>query len=91
MTGQKWTGVRGQIRRVLLGVWDPIGIKNEPNAQDEYDGYVEAIYELLRQHVSEADLSGHLLYVVHELMGLDGAKMIDMEPTAKALKRIQIG
>jgi hypothetical protein len=27
--------VRAQIRHALLNVWDPIGIKEEPNAQDE--------------------------------------------------------
>ena len=36
--------IRSQIRRVLLNVWDPIGVKNEPNAQDEYDGYLGEIY-----------------------------------------------
>ena len=28
--------IRGEIRRVLMTVWDPIGVKDEPNAQDEY-------------------------------------------------------
>ena len=31
--------IRVEIRRVLLMVWDPIGIRDESNAQDEYDGY----------------------------------------------------
>ena len=32
--------IRAKIRHVLLEVWDPIGIKDEPNAQDEYDAYM---------------------------------------------------
>ena len=30
-----------------MDVWDPIGVKDEPNAQDEYDGYLGGVYELL--------------------------------------------
>ena len=29
--------IRAKVRRVLLDVWDPIGVKDEPNPQDEYD------------------------------------------------------
>ena len=39
--------IRVQIRRVLLHTWDPIGIQDEQNAQDEYDGYIGRIYGLL--------------------------------------------
>ena len=28
--------IRAEVRRVLSDVWDPIGVKDEPNAQDEY-------------------------------------------------------
>ncbi len=30
--------IRVAIRHALMDVWDPIGIKDEPNARDEYDG-----------------------------------------------------
>jgi len=39
--------LKKEIRRVLLQAWDPIGIKDEPNAQGEYDSYIGPIYELL--------------------------------------------
>jgi len=39
--------IRVAIRHVLMDVWDPIGVKDEPNAQDEYDGYLGGVYELL--------------------------------------------
>jgi len=42
--------IRVAIRNVLLGVWDPIGIKDEPNAQDEYDGYSEMAKRLRCLH-----------------------------------------
>ena len=45
--------IRVDIRHVLMSVWDPIGIKDEPNAQDEYDSYLGGVYELLITGASE--------------------------------------
>lgn len=39
-----------KIRSVLLQYWDPIGIKNEPRAQDEYDGYIPEIIRRIELH-----------------------------------------
>jgi hypothetical protein len=41
------------VRRVLLEDWDPIGIRDVPQASDEYDSYVMPIYGILRQRRSE--------------------------------------
>lgn len=35
------------IRKVLLQDWDPIGVGDNPNLIDEYDGYIGQILELL--------------------------------------------
>ena len=35
------------IRRVLLDEWDPMGVRDDPERQDAYDGYALAIYGLL--------------------------------------------
>ena len=43
------------IRQVLLHDWDPIGVADVPEAQDEYDSYISQIYGMLiRQGVSPA-------------------------------------
>ena len=34
--------IQSQIREILLRDWDPIGVRQETRAQDEYDGYVGA-------------------------------------------------
>ena len=78
--------IRSQIRKVLLNVWDPIGVKNEPNAQDEYDGYVGEIYDLLVKKATDREITDRLLYIVQETMGLDAAKAEDMQPTVRALQ-----
>jgi hypothetical protein len=82
--------IRGQIRHVLLDVWDPIGIKDEPNAQDEYDGYIGRLYELLAGNATDAELSKYLYWVAHDQMGFEEAKASDMQATVAALKSIPI-
>ena len=82
--------IRVQIRHVLLEVWDPIGVKDEPHAQDEYDGYIGDIYEMLVKPGSDAELVEYLYWAVNENMGLGSAKRSDMMATAEALRRIPI-
>jgi hypothetical protein len=82
--------IRSQIRKVLLNVWDPIGIQNEPNAQDEYDGYVGEIYGLLVRRATDQEITDRLLYIVNDTMGLDAAKAEDMQPTVRALREIRL-
>src|SRR5271165_827099 len=76
--------IRAEIRRVLFNVWDPIGIRDEPNAQDEYNGYIGRVYELL---VSKARnrRSSTLYWAAHDHMGLDAARWSDMIGTVEAL------
>ena len=72
-----------------MQVWDPIGIKDEPNAQDEYDSYIGGVYELLVTGALDERISEHLLSIVTERMGLPAGKN-DMRETVSALRQIQI-
>ena len=65
---------RQAIRRVLLEVWDPIGIGDEPNAQDEYDGYVGPIFELLVTDKDDSEIERYLHNVVSG-MGMDSSSV----------------
>lgn len=82
--------IRVQIRHVLLEVWDPIGVKDEPHAQDEYDGYIGEIYELLVSKASDSKIAEYLLWVVNDRMGLGAARVSDMDPTVQALRAIPL-
>lgn len=82
--------IRVQIRHVLLEVWDPIGVKDEPNAQDEYDGYIGRLYELLVSRAPNPELVEYLYWAAHDNMGFDTATKSDMNATAEALKRIPL-
>jgi len=81
--------IRVQIRHVLLDVWDPIGIKDEPSAQDEYDGYIGKVYELLVGRVPDDVIEDYLLWAVNNHMGLDAPRSA-MKGTVAAMRRIQL-
>jgi hypothetical protein len=80
--------IHTQIRHLLLNVWDPIGIRNEPKAQDEYDGYIGRLYELLVSRVPDTELIDYLHWVAHDRMGFDAATKSDMVETVGALRKI---
>jgi len=73
---------------VLLEVWDPIGVRDEPNAQDEYDGYVGLIFDSLSGGATDQQLTDRLLYFVNDRMGLK-ATPEKMLPTVRALRAIE--
>jgi hypothetical protein len=61
-----------KIKDALLNEWDPIGVKDIPGAESEYDGYVPAISELLSQHKTRDELFNYLWWAETEHMGLTG-------------------
>ncbi|WP_263373750.1 hypothetical protein [Granulicella aggregans] len=83
--------IRADIRRVLLDTWDPIGIANEPNAQDEYKSYLGGVYAILSRGGSVDELQDHLLAIVRDCMGMSPPVTREhMRSTAEALKQISI-
>jgi hypothetical protein len=82
--------IRSQIRRVLLDVWDPIGVRDEPNAQDEYDMYIGDIFDLLKRDASDEEIAKYLHWVAHDRMGFDRAQIRQMDETVAALKLIPL-
>jgi hypothetical protein len=70
MNKAKAREIQDRIRQVLLHDWDPIGVADEPQAQDEYDSYVGAIYRLLASRASEQEIADHLGKIETEGMEL---------------------
>ncbi|MBZ5525598.1 MAG: hypothetical protein LAP21_25530 [Acidobacteriia bacterium] len=81
--------IRIEIRNVLLKVWDPIGIKGEPNAQDEYDSYLAGVYGLLAGDAADDDIKEHLRRIVTTRMRLPEDQHSVAE-TVRALRQIHI-
>lgn len=82
--------IQREIRNVLLQVWDPIGVKDEPNAQDEYDCCIGPLFSLLTQHKTDDAIIKYLRWAVEDHMGLGRATREEMLPTVRALRAIPV-
>ena len=58
------------IHTVLIKEWDPIGVADEPMAQDEYDSYIPMIFRLLSEEAEDAVIAAHLAKIETHEMGL---------------------
>jgi hypothetical protein len=52
--------VRNEILNVLADIWDPLGVRNGRYPRNEYDSYVDDIYELLVKDATDAQITDHL-------------------------------
>lgn len=55
---------------VLHYLWDPIGVRDQPAARDEYVGYLPHVFKLVRDCVDEQKVVDYLLLVEVQDMGL---------------------
>jgi hypothetical protein len=63
---------RLSIHEILLNEWDPIGVSHIPEAQDEYDAYVDKVYQLLLRRASSQEIFDYLSWLETQHMCLDG-------------------
>ena len=64
--------IMNKIQKILLKEWDPIGIQDIPEAQDEYDSYIPSIYQIIQSKKTERELFDYLWWIETEHMGLSG-------------------
>lgn len=76
-----------KVRAVLLHEWDPIGICDFPEAQDEYDSYVYPLCEMINQGKDAHEIYDYLRLVVKDYMCLDGDEGND-QLVAEKLKQL---
>jgi hypothetical protein len=89
MSTQDSQRIRDDIRQVLVKIWDPIGIKDEPHAQDEYDGYIGGVYDLLLNHQSDREIEDYLWKIIEERIHVHPQKGAT-QATVKALRNIKL-
>ncbi len=58
------------IRGIFVDVWDPLGIIDEPTAQDEYDSYLGGMYKLLGRSASSEEIIAYLREIETDHMGI---------------------
>jgi len=49
------------IQTILLQNWDPIGVSNNPNLKDEYDGYIGQVIQILSKNASVEEIVNILI------------------------------
>jgi hypothetical protein len=86
--GRIWLTIQDQIRVVLNGDWDPIGVADI--VDDEYDMYIAQIHSLLVMNSTEQTIADHLLRIEQDRMGLAGRPMSQLLRVAANLRSIQL-
>ncbi len=82
--------IQESIRGILLHDWDPIGVQQVPEAQDEYDSYVGGVYRLLASGSSAQEIADHLWRIENETMGLPALDRAKLIPVAEKLHRLDV-
>jgi hypothetical protein len=60
--------IREKIRHILMSEWDPIGVKEIPEASDEYDLYLGDVYALVVGNAGLSKIAEYLRWVEVERM-----------------------
>ena len=82
--------IQRSIGEVLLRNWDPIGVKDVPQAQDEYDSYVGGVYRLIATGASARQLAEHLARIEAEQLGFQDTDPKMLIPLAEKLLRLNV-
>jgi hypothetical protein len=85
-----WDEIQTRMRPVLMEDWDPIGVSDVPEAADEYDGYIEGIYVLLRDGASDERIEQHLSEIETKTMGLGPNARNDYGPLIARLRSLDL-
>jgi hypothetical protein len=82
--------IRDAIRQALFRDWDPIGVNDNPNLQDEYDSYIAPVYRILSCSRSEQELVDFLFRTEGESVGLQCDLPERLRPIARKLLELDI-
>ncbi len=81
---------KAKIRKVLMEIWDPIGINEYPEAQDEYDAYIGPVYVLLKRNALDSEIVHYLTEVETQRMGLPFRDKELLLPVVTSLKSLSL-
>ena len=82
--------IQRAIGEVLLRHWDPIGVKDKPEAQDEYDAYIGGVYRLLASGATARAIAEHLARLEADQIGFAGTDPKMLIPVAEKLRRLNV-
>jgi hypothetical protein len=82
--------IQRSIGEVLLRNWDPIGVRDEPLARDEYDAYVGGVYKLIASGATAREVAEHLARVEAERLGFADTDPKMLIPVAEKLLKLNL-
>ncbi len=82
--------IQRAIGEVLLRNWDPLGVKDEPQAQDEYDAYVGGVYQLIAAGATAKQIAEHLVRIETDRLGYGDTDPKMLIPLANKLLRLNV-
>jgi hypothetical protein len=88
MDKREFKEIQAEIRKVLMNEWDPIGVADIPEAQDEYDSYIPQVITLLLKSATPEEIAEYLSTVEAREMGLGLHSKNDLMPVAILLLKI---
>lgn len=71
-----------RVDEVLFYIWDPIGVRDVPEARAEYRSYVPRILEMLQSDRAADDVADALDQITTEQMGLGSDRKHSLEIAA---------
>lgn len=87
---QRAKEIQRAIGDVLLRNWDPLGVKDVPQGQDEYDAYVGGVYRLIASGASARQIAEHLMRIESDHLGYPDTSPKMLIPLANKLLRLNI-
>ena len=80
--------LRLETRRVLLKEWDPIGVQDIEEAEDEYDAYADGVWRMLLRGMATEDIAAYLHQTATDYMGLRNFRYDRSAAIAVRLKQL---
>ncbi len=67
---KRYNALFAAVHEVFIRDWDPIGVGDCPEAQDEYDSYIPVVVRMLLEGADGAVIANHLTKLQTIEMGL---------------------
>ena len=81
--------IQASIASVLMEHWDPLGVRDIPEAEDEYHAYVGGLYRLLADGASSEEIARRLLQLETNL-GVSPRPLNALLPVADLLLALDV-
>jgi hypothetical protein len=76
------------VSEALLHEWDPCGVSEYPEAQDEYHAYLPQVYRLVAENAGAEAIGDYLYRIETERMGMTTARW-RLDPVAERLAALR--